>query len=118
MLRILRQKARMDLEHQLRPLRRALKARRPPEGWLRAMRQAMGIPVGQIAEYMEFTPKMVYQMERSEQENNIALERLGKMARAMQCDLVYGIVPWDRSLEDRAMEIVEMEVWKKRYRKG
>ncbi len=115
MRRILREKARMDLESYLRPLRRARQARRPSEGWLRAMRQATGIPVRDIAEYMEFTPKMVFQMERSEQENTITLERLGKMARAMQCDLVYGIVPWQRSIEDRAMELVERELWRKRY---
>ena len=114
---VLREKARMDLESHLRPLRRARKARRPSEGWLRAMRQAMGISVREIAEYMEFSPKMVFQMERSEQQNTITLERLGEMARAMQCDLVYGIVPWQHSIEDRAMELVERELWRKRYRR-
>ncbi len=115
MRRVLREMARMDLESLVRPLRRARKARRPSEGWLRAMRQATGIPVEQIANSMNFTPKMVFQMERSEQRNTITLDRLGKMARAMQCDLVYGIVPWQRSIEDRAMEIVERELWRKRY---
>jgi hypothetical protein len=33
----------------------------------------------------------------------------------MQCDLVYGIVPWHRSIEDRAMELVERELWRKRF---
>jgi hypothetical protein len=37
------------------------------------------------------------------------------MARALGCDLVYGLVPWERSLEDRAMELVEREIWRKRY---
>lgn len=85
------------------------------EGWLRAIRQATGMPVREIAEYMKFSPKMVFQMERSEQDNRITLDRLGEMARAMQCDLVYGIVPWKRSIEDQAMEIVERELWRKRY---
>ena len=115
MRRVLREKARIDLEGQLRPLRRAKKARRPSQGWLRAMRQATGISVREIAEHMKFTPKMVFQMERSEQQDTITLERLGEMARAMQCDLVYGIVPWHRSIEDRAMELVERELWRKRY---
>jgi hypothetical protein len=39
----------------------------------------------------------------------------GNMARAIQCDLVYGIVPWHRLIEDRAMELVERELWRKRY---
>jgi len=79
MRRILREKARMDLEQQLRPLRRAQKARRPTEGWLRAMRQATGISVREIAEYMQFTPKMVFQMERrsSRIRSRWAAERYG-----------------------------------------
>ena len=115
MRRILREKACMDLEGLLRPFRRARKARMPSEGWLRAMRRVTGIPVREIAESMDFTEKMVFQMERSEQQESITLRRLGEMARAMQCDLVYGIVPWQRSIEDRAMELVERELWRKRF---
>jgi transcriptional regulator with XRE-family HTH domain len=115
MRRALQEKARTEMERRLRPLRRARQARKPSEGWLRAMRQAMGIPVREIAEFMHFTPKMVFQMERSEQKNQISMRRLEDMARAMQCDLVYGLVPWQRSLEDRALELVERELWRKRF---
>jgi hypothetical protein len=64
---------------------------------------------------MDFTAKMVFQTERSEQERRITLHQLERMARAMECDLVYGLAPWHRSLEDRAMELVEQELWRKRY---
>ena len=79
------------------------------------MRLAVGIPAEQIADQMGFTTRMVFQTERAEQKRNISLERLERMARAVGCDLVYGLVPWERSLEDRAMELVEREVWRKRY---
>jgi transcriptional regulator with XRE-family HTH domain len=79
------------------------------------MRLAVGIPAEEIADQMGFTPRMVFQTERAEQKRNISLERLERMARALGCDLVYGLVPWERSLEDRAMELVEREVWRKRY---
>jgi transcriptional regulator with XRE-family HTH domain len=79
------------------------------------MRLAVGIPAEQIADEMGFTARMVFQTERAEQNRNISLERLERMARAVGCDLVYGLVPWERSLEDRAMELVEREVWRKRY---
>ena len=115
---IVREKLRMDLESQVRPFRAARKARRPPEGWLRAMRLATGTPVHQIAAYMRFTEKMVYQLERSEQLNTISLHRLDEMARALECDLVYGIVPWQQSLVDRAMAMVEKELWRKRYERA
>ena len=58
---------------------------------------------------------MVFQTERTEQKRNISLERVERMAWAIGCDPVYGLVPWERSLQDRAMELVEREVWRKRY---
>jgi hypothetical protein len=36
------------------------------------------------------------------------------MARAMNCDLVYGIVPWERSLIEIAEAHLDRRVWKKR----
>jgi transcriptional regulator with XRE-family HTH domain len=115
MVRVMREKARLDLERKVRWYRRARLHPRPPEGWLRAMRVSVGIPVMEIADAMGFTRKMVFQMERAEQKRNISLAKLEQMARALECDLVYGLVPWQRSLEDRAMELVEREVWKRRY---
>ena len=117
MRRLMREQARLELERKLRWYRRARLHPRPPEGWLRAMRLAVGIPAEQIADQMRFTPRMVFQTERAEQKRNISLERLERMARAVGCDLVYGLVPWERSLEDRAMELVEQEMWRKRYTK-
>jgi len=38
-----------------------------------------------------------------------------RMAWALGCDLVYGLVPSERSLEDRAMELVARELWRKTY---
>ena len=115
MIKVMRELARLELERQLRPYRRARKNARPPEGWLRAMRLAAGIPAERIADAMDFTTKMVFQAERSEQRRTISLRQLEKMGRALECDLVYGLVPWHASLEDRAMELVERELWRKRY---
>lgn len=115
MRRVLRERARLELERQIRPYRRARASSRPPEGWLRAMRLAMGFPVEQIAKGMEFTPRMVFQMERAEMKETITLNRLRKMARALECDLVYGLAPWHRSITDRALELVEQDLWRKRY---
>lgn len=58
-------------------------------------------------------------VERSEQTGTITLDRLGKMAQALECDLGYGLAPWHRSLEERAMELVEQALWRKQFtRKG
>jgi transcriptional regulator with XRE-family HTH domain len=115
MQKVMREWATLELERTVRFYRKARSHPRPPEGWLRAMRLAVGIPAGEIADQMGFTAKMVFQMERAEQRRSISLELLERMARAVGCDLVYGLVPWERSLEDRAMELVERELWRKRY---
>jgi transcriptional regulator with XRE-family HTH domain len=115
MRKVMRDRARLELERKVRWYWRARLHPRPPEGWLWAMRLAVGIPAEQIAEAVGFTSKMVFQMERAEQKRRISLQRLEEMARAMGCDLVYGLVPWERSLEDRALELVEQELWRKRY---
>ena len=99
MIKIMRERARLELERQMRPYRRARKNSRPREGWLRAVRLALGIAAEQIARVMGFTPKMVFYMERAELKGTITLDRLGKQARAM--------------------ELVEQTLWRKRYtRKG
>ena len=115
MIKVMRDRARVELERQVRPYRRAQKSPRPPEGWLRAMRLASGIPVDRIAKAADLSTKMVFQTERSEQRKTISLHQLERMARAVECDVVYGLVPWARSLEDRALEMVEQEMRRKRY---
>jgi transcriptional regulator with XRE-family HTH domain len=82
------------------------------------MRLAVGVPVGEIAEKMDFSDKMVFHLERAEQRKRISLARLEEMARALGCDLVYGLVPWERSLEDRALELVKRELRRKRFTRG
>lgn len=48
------------------------------------MRLAAGISVERVAHDMDFTRKMLFQMERSEQKQTISLERPGKMVRALE----------------------------------
>lgn len=63
---------------------------------------------------MNLSTRMVFQLEWSEEKKTIRLERMQVMARAMNCDLVYGIVPWERSLIEIAEAHLDRRVWKKR----
>ena len=42
-------------------------------------------------------------------------ERGDRMARALECNLVHGLAPWRRSQGDRALEMVDQQLWRKRY---
>ena len=115
MRRMKRELAQMELQQQMRAYRKAGVNRRPSDGWLCAVRQALGLPVEEIARHLKLSEKMVFQLERSEERKTISIERLESAAKAMKCDLVYGIVPWDRSLQERAAEIADRGLWKKRF---
>ena len=74
----------------LAPLR---KYQAPPSGWLKAIRGALGISTRQIAERIGIRHEAIVQFEQSEVKGGVSLATLQKVARAMNCKLVYAIVP-------------------------
>ena len=82
---------RLDVE--MRPFRRAGKEKHPSDGLLRAIRLALRIPVAEIAGWMGINRSNVFDLEEREKTGTIGLQSLSKMAEAMGCQVVYGIVP-------------------------
>lgn len=77
----------------------ALKATAVPEkGWIRAIRDALGMSGRQLARRMGVNQQRVARMERDERPGKLTLKTLQAAAEAMDCVFVYGIVPKD-SLE-------------------
>jgi predicted DNA-binding mobile mystery protein A len=79
---------------------------RPKRGWLRAMREAIGVSAAEIARKLGTSRQLPLQLEKWEAEDRITLKSLRRMADALDCDLVYAIVPRAGSIqnlvEDRA----------------
>lgn len=75
----------------LRAARLAMKEEMPG-GWLRAVRQATGIPVYVLAKRLGVTKHEVFRLETSESSSRIMLANLQRAAEALGCDLVYGLV--------------------------
>ncbi len=88
-----RKMARRDLDAEMRPYRRAGVQKNPTNGLLRAVRQALRVPVAEIAEKMGVNRSGVYDLETRERRNTISLRSMSRMADAMGCKVVYGIVP-------------------------
>jgi predicted DNA-binding mobile mystery protein A len=84
---------RMRLDAEMRIFRLAGKKKSPTKELLRAARQALGIPVAEIAEKMGVDRSSVFELETRERKNTIALQSMSRLAEAMGCQLVYGIVP-------------------------
>lgn len=75
---------------QFEPLRRIPK---PRTGWIRAIRQALGMSSVQLARRLNVTQQAESKMERSERDGTISLASLHHIARALDCELVYALVP-------------------------
>lgn len=65
----------------------------PRGGWVKAIRQALGMSTSQLASRLGVTRQAVLDLERREVEANVTLATLKKAADAMECDLLYAVVP-------------------------
>jgi predicted DNA-binding mobile mystery protein A len=72
---------------------------RPSDGWLRAMRRALGMSTRQLAQRMRITQQSADRLERNELDDSITLKRLRAAAEAIGCQLVYVLVPEAGSIE-------------------
>jgi predicted DNA-binding mobile mystery protein A len=64
-----------------------------PDGWIRAVRTAIGLPIGELAKRMGVTRWDAYRLEKSEQDGRIQVASLKRAAEAMGCELVYAMIP-------------------------
>jgi predicted DNA-binding mobile mystery protein A len=86
---------------------------RPAGGWIRAVREAIGMSAEQFGQRLGTTRQAVHQLERSEVDDGIRLDSLRRAAEALNCRFVYAFVP-TASLEDsvwrRAVAIASREL--------
>ena len=87
-----------QLDRTLEPFQAARKVSRPSKGWIRAIRQALGISSGELARRLGTSRQLPLQLEKGEAEDRITLKSLRAVANALDCDLVYALVPRAASL--------------------
>lgn len=93
-----------QLEQMLRPHRKLLDLPRPRLGWVRAIREALGMSSPQLARRMGIrAAQSVEDMQKDELSGVIKLQTLRKLAGALDCELVYALVP-RKSLEETRRE--------------
>lgn len=72
---------------------------RPRAGWIRAVRTGLGMSQVALATRLDISSPSVAKLERSEVNDAISLGKLAEVARALDCTLMYALVP-NTSLED------------------
>jgi len=72
----------------------ALHPKPPPRGgWLKTIRSGLGMSTTQLASRLKISRQAVADQEQREVDGTITLAALQKAAAAMECDLLYAIVP-------------------------
>ena len=88
-----RKRARDRLDERLLVLKPEDRFLAPPKGWIRAIRDALGINGVQFARRLGVRPQSVEALEKSEAEGTIQLKTLRRAAETLDCTLVYALVP-------------------------
>src|ERR1039457_4549533 len=101
-----------QLDRALEPYLAARKELRPPKGWIRAIRQALGISAGELARRLGTSRQLPLQLEKGEAEDRITLKSLRAVANALDCDLVYALVPRAGSMQELIENRVRAEAKK------
>ncbi len=90
--------ARERLDERLSSLKPVDRFQPPPRGWMRAIREALSMTGVQFAERLGIRPQSVDTLEKSEASGGISLKTLARAAEALDCTLVYALVP-NKTLE-------------------
>jgi predicted DNA-binding mobile mystery protein A len=69
------------------------KGARPHGGWIRAIRDAIGMTAEDLAARLGISQPSLTRLEKSERNGSIRLETLTRVADALECDVVYALVP-------------------------
>jgi len=77
----------------------------PVRGWIKAVREALGMSTAQLAKRLGVKQPSVVDLEQSEAKGSIELATLRRVAEALDCKLVYALVPnkpLETMIRDRA----------------
>ena len=72
----------------------------PPEGWLRTVRNALGMSGAEVGKRLGVTRARVTQAEHAELTGGVTLKSMQTAAVAMGCRFVYAIIPSSGRIDD------------------
>ncbi len=85
---------------------------RPRQGWVRAIRTALGMTTAQLGQRLGIAQASVVGMEKAEAEDRIQLGTLRRAAEALDCELHYVLLPrtgLQERVEQRRAVLAERE---------
>ncbi len=110
--------ARRQLDKRLNLLRNTDSLARPPRGWIKAIRESLGMTTAQLAERIDVSQPRAVAIEKAEIGGSITLDSLERAAHALDCQLVYALVPrkpLEELVEERALLLAKQRLESTRH---
>ncbi len=95
--------ARARLDERFKEIGTSERYSQPVRGWVKAIREALGMSTAQLARRLGVKQPSVVAIEQSEAKGTIELATLRRVAAALDCTLVYALVP-NKPLEQTMRE--------------
>jgi predicted DNA-binding mobile mystery protein A len=99
----LRRHARSKLDERFVEFGAPERLKSPSRGWIKAIREALGMTTRQLATRLKVKQPSVVALEQSETRGTIEIATLKRVAEALDCTLVYALIP-NKPLEDTVRE--------------
>jgi predicted DNA-binding mobile mystery protein A len=98
-------RSRLQLDKRFKQLGPAKRYASPVRGWTKAIREALGMSTAQLAKRLGIKQPSLVELEQSEAKGTIELATLRRVAEALDCTLVYALLPnkpLEATVRDRA----------------
>ena len=102
-----------QIDQSLQQWRDADLSPRPAAGWSQAIRDALGVSATALGRRLGMSGNGVRKLEAAEAQQVITLASLRKLANALDCELVYAMVPRKplaELLQDRALTVANEQL--------
>jgi predicted DNA-binding mobile mystery protein A len=95
---------RRQLDRRIKSLFSLRDVRQPSEGWLKAIRESLGMTAAQAGKRAGASQQTWTRSEESEANKSMSITTLEKYAAALGCRVVFALVPNSGSLEDSVLQ--------------
>jgi predicted DNA-binding mobile mystery protein A len=102
---------RLQLDGVLNKLRSIIHVNRPVKGWIKVIRESLGMTAAQLAKRLGTTSARVSAIEAGEEADSLSLKTLNKVAQTLNCRLFYILIP-EKSLQTMLEEQARKQVIK------
>jgi len=102
-----------QFDQTLSQLKSLLNLPSPSSGWIRAIRESLGMSAKQLAKRLGVSPPRITRLEADEAEGRVTLNTLRRSAEALDCVLVYGLVPrtsLEQMVKQQARKVAQAQV--------